>query len=329
MKLWIAYPAVLLVGVLLLVLVFVLLQRFRREPTLEWPYAALVKKLMGDKHSGWSAKRVIRALRMGAILCALFATARFQYVDENSRMPIEGRDIMLVLDVSGSMQLFDDEKNRITRFDAAKREVLAFIDNRTDDQLGLVFFAATAFSRCPLTHDKKLLIQLVTDLHLGMINPDGTVLSAALAVAVNRLRSSRAKTKIIIVLTDGAPSDFDIPPDDVIALAKQNQIKIYTIGVGSEAGGFAQMPFYGLTRHQTPLNSELLERYAYETGGAFFRAEKPEEIAQVYKTIDKLEKSEYEVPRYAKFIELFPVFAWAALLALIGELLLRAWWVLI
>lgn len=329
MKLWVAYPAVLVYGLLISVLVLVLLRRLRREPTLEWPYAALVKKLMGQTGRGWSVKRVIRTLRVLAMVSALLATARLQYIDVSSRLPVEGRDIMLVLDVSGSMQLFDDEKNRITRFESAKREVLAFIDSRTDDQLGLVFFAATAFSRCPLTHDKKILTELVTDLQLGMINPDGTVLSAALAVAVNRLRSSRAKTKIIIVLTDGAPSDYDLPPDDVIALAKQYNIKIYTIGVGSEAGGFAQMPFYGLTRCQTPLNVALLERYAHETGGAFFRAEKPEEIAQVYQAIDTLEKSEYELPRYTRFVELFPVFAWVALLALIGELLLRAWLVII
>lgn len=328
MMIWFAYPVVLVAGLVLIALVGFLV-RWRREPTLEWPYAALVKRLLAKKQAGWSIRRLVRILRIGAIFSTLLATARLQYVDENSRLPVEGRDIMLVLDVSGSMQIFDDQKDQTTRFDAAKREVLDFIAKRTDDQLGLVFFAATAFARCPLTHDKKMLTSLVSDLELGMINPDGTVLSAALAVAVNRLRGSRAQTKIIIVLTDGAPSEYDVPPDEVIGLARQSGVKIYTIGVGSEAGGFTQMPFYGLMRCQTPLNVALLERYAHETGGEFFRAEKPEDIARVYKTIDQLEKSEYEVPRYTRYIELFPVFAWVALLALIGEIVLRAWWVII
>ncbi len=329
MKIWFAYPTVLVCGVLAVALAYTILKYCRREPLLEWPYAAVVKKLMAQSGRGWSIKRFVRFLRIFAVINLLLATARPQYVDEDSRLPVEGRDIMLVLDVSGSMQVFDDQKDRITRFDAAKREVLNFIERRVDDQLGLVFFAATAFSRCPLTHDKTLLKSLVSDLQLGMINPDGTVLSAALAVAVNRLRSSKAHTKIIIVLTDGAPSEYDIAPDEVISLAKQSGVKIYTIGVGSEEGGFAQVPFYGLVRCQTPLNVALLERFAHETGGAFFRAERPEEITRVYQTIDALEKSEYDVPRYTRQIELFPLFAWFAFLAVLSEILIRAWWVLL
>lgn len=324
---WFAYPAVLFGGMLLIVLVFAYSLWKSREPSLEWPYVSLVKKLMTQTFHRWSPKRVIRVLRIFSIVSVLLATARPQCADEDARLPVEGRDIMLVVDVSGSMQLFDDEKDHTTRFEAAKKEVLSFIDQRKDDQMGLVLFAATAFSRCPLTYDKTLLTKLVTDLQLGMINPDGTVLSAALAVAVNRLRSSHARTKVIIVLTDGAPSEYDVSPDDVIALAKQYGIKIYTIGVGSETGGFALVPFHGLIRCQTPLNVSLLQRYAQETNGAFFRAENAEEIARVYKTIDSLEKSSYEVPRYIRYKELFPWFAWAALLALIFELFLCAWWV--
>lgn len=324
-----AYPAV-LVGGAFIVLVFIFLALYwRREPMLEWPYTAVVKRLLPRPHSGWSMRRLVRWIRMSALVAVLFATARPQSVDENSRLPVEGRDLLLVLDVSGSMQIFDDPQNRITRFDAAKREVLSFIDRRIDDQIGLVFFAATAFSRCPLTYDKTLLHSLVADLQIGMINPDGTVLSAALAVAVNRLRSSKAESKIIIVLTDGAPSDYDILPDEVISLAKQSGIKIYTIGVGSEEGGFAEVPLYGTIRCQTPLNVKLLERFAHETGGAFFRAERPDDIARVYQTIDALEKSMYDVPRYARKIELFPFFAWWAFLAVLGEILLRAWWVIV
>ncbi|MCL5436273.1 MAG: VWA domain-containing protein [Candidatus Dependentiae bacterium] len=329
MKIWFTYPAVLVGGAVALIFIYLIVRYRRREPTLEWPYAAIVSRLMASARRRWSIKRLVRVMRVFSLLSLLIATARPVYIDENSRLPVEGRDIMLVLDVSGSMQIFDDERDRTTRFAAAKREVLHFIDRRVDDQLGLVFFAATAFSRCPLTHDKKLLKSLVSDLQIGMINPDGTVLSAALAVAVNRLRTSKAQSKSIIVLTDGAPSDYDIPPDNVISLARQSGIKIYTIGVGSERGGFAEVPLYGMVQCKTPLNVALLERFAYETGGAFFRAERPDDVARVYQMIDALEKSAYEVPRYTRQVELFAPFAWLAFASVAAEIVMRAWWVVL
>lgn len=324
------YPVVFWVGLFTVVFVYLVRRIFRPEATLEWPFVAIVLRSEGKKVlSSWSPRQWALMLRILGCGALLIGTARPQYIDECSKLPVEGRDIELVIDVSGSMALFDDQNNRVSRFEAAKREVAHFIEQRVDDQIGLVFFAATAFSRCPLTYDKGLLRKMISELEIGMLNPQGTVLSAALAVAINRLRNSSARTKIIVALTDGAPSEYDVVPDEVIALAKKYDIKIYTIGVGSEEGGFGEHPLFGIVRCQTPLNSALLDRFARETGGAFFRAERPDDIARVYKTIDNLEKSSYEVPRYAHKRELFFWFLIIAFCALLIEAFIRARWVLL
>lgn len=324
------YPAVFWAGLIIFILVYILRRVLHSDATLEWPFVSVVLRSQEKKVSTiWSPRQWASLLRSLALAALLIGVARPQYIDEYSKLPVEGRDIELVIDISGSMALFDDPNNRVTRFDAAKREVMNFIEQRVDDQIGLVYFAATAFSRCPLTYDKGLLRKMVSELEIGILNPQGTVLSAALAVAVNRLRNSSARTKIIVALTDGAPSEYDVAPDEVIAVAKKYGIKIYTIGVGSDEGGYGEHPMFGLVRCQTPLNSALLDRFARETGGAFFRAERPDDIARVYKTIDTLEKSSYEVPRYANKSELFPWMLVIAFLALLIEAFIRARWVLL
>ncbi|HBL99015.1 TPA: hypothetical protein DDZ86_05240 [Candidatus Dependentiae bacterium] len=322
------YPLVIGGGVVLLVAAELVRRWWFKEPTYLYPFVHILRKEGVGSAPSFSVQRLALWLRWVALVMLLLGTARPQLLDESSRIFVEGRDIQLVLDVSGSMQLFDDLKDRRSRFDVAKQELLRFVGKREDDSLGVIIFGAMAFSRCPLTQDKKLLKDIVDSIELGIVNPDGTVLSAALALAIGRLRTSPAKSKIVILLTDGAPSPEDISPEPVIALAKKCGVKVYTIGVGSEGGGFIDSPLQGVIRLNTARNDALLQHIADETGGLFFKAERPEDVARVYESIDALEKTSYELPQYTRFVELFPVFLLVALALLTVELCMRWWWVI-
>lgn len=298
---------------------------FKKNITYIFPYVHHVKNRLAVFGPWYAPSKLFLAARIGTYALLIAALIRPVIVDERSRVRVKGRALMLLLDMSGSMQLFDDLNDRRSRFEVAKNELIRFIDQRVDDSLGLVIFGATAFSRCPLTYDKKLLQLMVGDLELGMINCEGTVLAGGLAMALNRLKAAKAKSKIVVMLTDGEPSCHDIAPGPVIELAKKLGVRVYTIGVGSEGGGYAQLPFQGVVQCQTPLNKNLLGMIAQETGGAFFRAERPDELATIYQKIDALERTELEVPRYTRFYELFPWLLIGALCCLFGEWVMR-WW---
>jgi len=241
----------------------------------------------------------------------------------DSIMQVEGIDIVLTLDVSGSMQIFDDLRDRRQRIQVAKDEAVRFIEKRIDDPIGVVIFARDSISRCPLTLDKNILRQVVGELELGYINPDGTSLGTGLATAVNRLRKSKAKSKIIILLTDGEPTPEKVSPESAIDLAKQFGIKVYTIGIGNEKGGYIQHPFLGVHEVGISLNTQLLKKIANETGGMFFRASNPKQLREIYNKIDALEKTEYQTDIFHKFYEAFLSFIWVVLLLLGLELFLR------
>ncbi|HBY05992.1 MAG: von Willebrand factor type A [candidate division TM6 bacterium GW2011_GWE2_42_60] len=322
------YPLVFIFGSLLLIGTWFFLRYWRRHIRYVYPFVSFIKARGVLRVQTFSIDRLAKTLRWLALFLLLGVVARPQWCDESSRVKNNGRDIVLALDVSGSMQLFDDLNDRRIRFDVAKAEVARFIDRRTDDQIGLVLFGAAAFSRCPLTYDKRLLQNLVQSLQLGLVNPNGTVLSVALAMAVNRLRASPAKSKIIIMLTDGAPTPQDIEPGPVIELAKKGGIKVYTIGVGGSAGGYSEVPFHGVVQCDTPRNDSLLKEIAEQTGGRFFKAERPDDVAHVYGEIDALEKTEYTVPLYTRYRELAPFLLLLVLSLLAGEIAIRWVWVL-
>lgn len=289
------------------------------------PYTHMVARLSSSASSVLSYKKCIFLARLLALIAIMVATAQLRMIDEKSKITIQGSDIILVLDVSGSMQLFDDVKDPRSRFDVAKQEVLHFIDGRPNDSIGFVVFGGKAVSRCPATLDKRLLHDIVSELKLGDIDHTSTVVGIAVSMAVNRLRTSPAASKIIILLTDGAPTENDIPIDPVIQLAKKYGIKIYTIGVGGDKGGYMPDMFGRLQLCQSPLNKELLMTIAKETNGAFFHAEKPGDIRRVYQTIDALEKTPYEAPLYTRYYDLFVPLIGAALMLLGCEIILR-WW---
>lgn len=314
-------PWVLYVGIPLLVAVSLYRFWWYKPSTYQFSLVHFYKARGAQRSYG---SLMLSITRMAILALCLFLMARPQRADSNSQVTVEGVDIMLVLDVSGSMRLFDDLQDQRSRIEVAKQEAINFVDKRPHDPMGLVIFGAYAVSRCPLTLDKKMLKNIINDLKLDTIDASGTALSVSLITAANRLRSSKAKSKIIILLTDGEPTPgYDTDPDEAVALVNKLGIKVYTVGIGSEDGGFIQDPRFGIGKIGSSINRRLLMMIAQKTGGAFFQAEKPEDMARVYNAIDQLEKSDIQATLFTKYYDLLFPFIWF-LLALLGlELLAR------
>jgi len=269
-------------------------------------------------------KKILFFLRLAALLGLIFLIARPVWVDERSAVNVEGIDIILAIDVSDSMNIFDDLRDRRSRIEVAKQEAINFIEKRIDDPIGVVIFGCEVISRCPLTLDKNILKELVGSLEIGIVNPRGTWLGTGLATAINRLRTSKAKSKVIILLTDGEPTPPEkVDPEAAISLAKQFGVKIYTIGIGNESGGYIVHPFFGVQQVPYSLNVPLLKKIATQTGGLFLKANNPKEIRQAYATINKLEKTEYQTKLFHHYYEAFLTYIWFILGLLAFELILR------
>lgn len=247
---------------------------------------------------------LLPALRIALLVLLALLIARPQKVDTNQKVTIEGVDIMMVMDFSGSMQLFDDPDTRKERITIAKEEALKFIAKRKSDPIGLVFFAQEAVVRCPLTLDKKVLETIIKDAQIGCINPEGTMLSQGMLTALARFKHSVAASKIIILLTDGEPSPEDADPYKALAVAEELGVKIYTIGIGGKYGGlFYDRLFNSVRQAGISLNTKLLEKIASSTGGCFFMASNSAELENIYNTIDALEKTEYETEIYKNYYD--------------------------
>lgn len=270
--------------------------------------------------SVWYNRFLILLRSLVLLLLALFC-ARPQLVDVSSQITVDGIDIVLALDASGSMQFADYAADKRTRFDVAKDEAIRFVNKRHNDAIGLVIFGNDALSRIPVTHDKKMLVTMINDLQLGDIDPNGTKLATALLSAANRLKRSNSKSKVIILLTDGEPSEGDIDPQKAIAIVKQLGIKVYTIGIGSEKQDYFIHPLYGMIA-KPQVNKKLLDYIAVQTGGQSFMAHSAEDMRSIYNTIDQLEKTEHEVPLFSNYRDIFWYFAWILLMLICIEPLL-------
>jgi Ca-activated chloride channel homolog len=272
-------------------------------------------------------KYIFSFLRLVSLILMVILMGKPQFVDQKSKAYIEGIDIVLTLDVSGSMKLFDDLKDRRPRWDVVQKEALRFIEKRENDAIGLVIFGQYAITRCPITNDKKVLQKIVNDLYIGSTSqdmPNGTMLFQGLVAAVRRLQSSKANSKIIVLLTDGAPSQGDIAYEDAMNIAKQIGVKIYTIGVGGDHGGLYDDGFFGVrSAGGNKMDKKLLTSIAQETGGKFFEARNPEEVKRVYQEIDELETTKHEIDIYKKYYDYFLPFLWALFYLLLLELFLR------
>ena len=229
---------------------------------------------------------------------------------------------MIASDISGSMLAEDFQPNRL---EAGKNIAIDFIKNRPDDRIGLVIFSGESFTQCPLTIDHDVLINLYKDIKFGMID-DGTAIGMGSATAVNRLKDSEAKSKVIILLTDRSNNMGSIPPLTAAEIAKQFGIRVYTVGIGTH--GMAPYPFQtpsGIQYQNIPVDVDegTLTKIANITGGQYFRATDNETLKHIYNQIDKLEKAKIDVTQYHKKTEMFLPFALIALCLLLLEFVLK------
>lgn len=276
------------------------------------PVKSVIPRL---RHSGI----VLRSLSVAILIVAL---ARPQSSLSWKNTTTEGIDIIIASDISGSMLAEDFQPNRL---EAGKNIAIDFIKNRPDDRIGLVIFSGESFTQCPLTIDHDVLINLYKDIKYGMID-DGTAIGMGLATAVNRLKDSEAKSKVVILLTDGSNNMGSIPPITAAEIAKQFNVRVYTVGIGTK--GFAPYPVQtpmGIQYQRMPVDVDegTLTKIANVTGGKYFRATDNEKLKSIYEQIDKLEKAKIDVTQYHKKTELFLPFALIALLLLVIEFILK------
>lgn len=262
---------------------------------------------------------VLRLLCIAALSVAL---ARPQSSNTTESIDSEGIDIVLALDVSGSMLAEDLKPNRI---EAAKKVALDFVDKRPTDRIGLVVFSGESFTQCPITIDHNVLNEQLSQIKSGLL-VDGTAIGMGLATSVDRLRNSKAKSRIIVFLTDGVNNTGLIDPSTALEIAKAYKVRVYTIGVGTK--GQAPYPVQtpmGMQKQMmdVQIDEALLQQIAKETGGKYYRATNNKSLAGVYDEIDQLEKTKIEVSSYKNYAELFFPFAVLAIICLGLEMLLR------
>lgn len=293
----------------------------RIEPAIAFPGAAALKEF--PPPAAVRLRGLPFALRAAAAALLIVALARPQGGAGRGEIHAEGIDIMLAVDTSTSMDITDMNP---TRLEAAKDAMRRFIANRKNDRIGLVAFAGTSFTQCPLTLDYASLESFIAPLRSGMVE-DGTAIGMAIATAVNRLKTSTAKSKIVVLLTDGMNNRGIIDPETAAGLAAAEGVKVYTIGVGTR-GVFNVVvddPVFG--RRSIPVRSDiddtLLQDIAKTTGGRYFSAQNGRELAGIYAEIDRLEKSDLTSTVYHQYTERFGLFAGLALLLILSQWILE------
>jgi Ca-activated chloride channel family protein len=264
------------------------------------------------------------ALTCIAIAALIVASARPRSSTKQETVDTEGIDIMLVLDISGSMRALDFKPNRI---EAAKKIATQFVSERISDRIGLVVFAGESFTQCPLTTDKATLINLINEVHIEMITDEGTAIGNGLATAVARLKDSNAKSRVIILLTDGENNAGEISPAMAAEMAEQYKLRVYTIGVGTQ--GMAPFPmktYFGTTQIQNVLveiDEELLKNISSKTDGKYFRATSNTKLQEIYQEINALEKTKTTIDSFNVYEEEYMPYALIGLGLLLLAILLR------
>ena len=266
------------------------------------------------------------ALRIFALVLIVVAIARPRSSQEMERVDTEGIDIILAMDVSTSMLARDFQPDRIS---ASKDIAIEFISQRPSDRMGIVVFAGESFTQCPLTTDRATLINLMKEVQTDLIE-DGTAIGNGLATAVARMKDSDAKSRVVILLTDGVNNRGEISPQMAAEIAKTYGIRVYTIGVG--ANGVAPYPVmtpWGVEVQnvEVEIDEALLSDIAEATGGRYFRATDNTKLAEIYSEINKMEKARTTIDSFPVYKELFGLYALLALLALLLELILK-WFVI-
>jgi Ca-activated chloride channel homolog len=271
-------------------------------------------------------KPMLNVLRLLALSSLIIALARPRTVNISSQTKTtRGVDIVMAIDVSGSMLAKDLKPNRM---EALKRVAADFVEERPNDRIGLVLYASEAYTKTPVTSDKAVVLENIKDIKYDNVLQDGTGIGMGLSTAVNRLKDSKAKSKVIILLTDGVNNAGFIEPETAADIAKQYGIKVYTIGIGSN--GMAEFPYAVAANGQflfqmmkVEIDEQLLKNIARKTDGKYFRATSNSKLAEIYNSINKLETSEIKELKFYDYDEKFRPFVWIAGLLLLVEIGLR------
>jgi len=271
-------------------------------------------------------KPLLFVMRLLALSALIVAMARPRTVDiSNKTKTTKGIDIVIAVDVSGSMLAKDLKPNRM---EALKRVASDFVEERPNDRIGLVVYAAEAYTKTPVTSDKSVILDAVNSIKYDNTLQDGTGIGMGLTTAVNRLKDSKAKSKVIILLTDGVNNAGFIEPETASDIAEQYGIKVYTIGIGTN--GMAEFPYaiapngqFLFRMMQVEIDEKLMQSIARKTGGKYFRATSNSKLAQIYKEINKLETTEIEELRFYDYDEKYRPFVWLAGILVLLEIGLR------
>ena len=297
------------------------------QPAFLYSSVQLVRGITGITRS--RAGSFLLNLRWLALALFIIALARPQLGEGETKVTASGIDIVIAIDLSGSMSSEDFELRgqRVNRLMIAKDVLQKFIDKRPNDRIGLVAFATDAYIAAPLTLDHDFLMQNLDRLEIAAPGKDQTAIGSALAAALNRLRELKSKSKIVILMTDGQNNAGNVPPLTAAEAAQTLKIKVYTIGVGTR--GMAPIPYidaFGRKDYkplQVDIDEDTLTQIARRTGGKYYRADKTETLRSVYEEIDQLEKTEVEVKKYQRYRELFPLVALPGLVVLLLEVILN------
>lgn len=315
---------------LLVLLPFLVRGRLRSAPpTLPYPVLDAVRAVGPGRRAHW--RWLLPALRVAALGLLIVGLARPQLGRAATQVRAEGIDIMLAVDLSSSMlaEDFQIEGNRANRLDAVKNVVREFLDKRPNDRVGLVLFAARPYTQAPLTLDHGWLLSNLDRARIGLIE-DGTAVGSALATAVGRLESSDAKSKIVILLTDGQSNAGKVPPLTAAESAKALGYRVYTIGAGTRGTApYPQVDPFGrkvYVNMPVDVDEETLQHIAETTGGRYFRATDTESLRRIYDDIDKLETTSQEGLQYLDYDEMYVWAVLAGMLLLVGEAILAQTW---
>ena len=264
---------------------------------------------------------LLRIILISLVVCIL---ARPQSRHSWSNTDVEGIDIMLAVDVSTSMLAQDFKPNRV---EALKEIAQRFIEKRPNDNMGLTMFAGEAYTQCPLTTDHTVLMNLYNNVDCNMamrgVIDDGTAIGDGIMNAILRLKESQAKSKVIILLTDGVNNSGNISPQTAAEIAKKYGIRIYTIGIGRNGMAPYPLPTGGTAMLPVEIDEQTMTKISTETGGQYFRAQKNAELDAIYQDIDKMERTKFNVKQFSRRGELYQPFALAALVILLLEIFLR------
>jgi Ca-activated chloride channel family protein len=319
-----AYPYLLLLLAFIPVMIYWYIRRHRRKKaaaTLRYSNLGIVKKVKSTPRK--RLRHSLFVFRVLAIALLILAFARPQSGQKEAEVQTEGVDIILAMDISSSM-LAEDFKPK-NRLEAAKVVAADFIKGRQSDRIGLVVFAAQSFTQCPLTLDYGIVLRFLEEISIGMID-DGTAIGMAIGNCVNRLKDSKAESKVVILLTDGRNNRGELDPITAARVAQAFDVRIYTIGAGKRGEALYPYndPIMGKRYRRMPvqIDEELLKQVADITGGQYFRATDKTSLEQIYAEIGEMEKTKIEVKEYTRYSELFLPYLLAAMIFLLLEILL-------